>query len=34
MLVRAMGITHVEDLPDRDHTVWEIKEPDNVKQPT
>jgi len=22
MLARAMGITHVEDLPDRDHKVW------------
>ena len=27
MLARAMGITCVEDLPDRDHTVWEVKEP-------
>ena len=34
MLARAMGITHVEDLPDRDHTVWEIKEPATAKQPT
>jgi len=22
MLARTMGITRVEDLPDRDHTVW------------
>jgi len=34
MLARAMGITRVEDLPDRDHTVWEVKEPANSKQPT
>jgi len=27
MLVRAMGITCVQDLSDRDHTVWEVKEP-------
>jgi len=34
MLARAMGITRVEDLPDRDHTVWEVKEPATAKQPT
>jgi len=34
MLARAMGITYVEDLPDRDHTVWEVKEPDTAKMPT
>jgi len=34
MLARAMGITCVEDLPDRDHTVWEVKEPATVKLPT
>jgi len=32
MLARAMGITHVEDLPDRDRTVWEVKEPATTKQ--
>ena len=26
-MARAMGITCVEDLPDRDHTVWEFKKP-------
>jgi len=30
----AMGIIRVEDLPDRDHTVWEVKEPATTKQPT
>ena len=34
MLARAMDITRVEDLPDRDHTVWEVKEPATAKQPT
>jgi len=34
MLARAMGITRVEDLPDRDHTVWEVKEPVTAKQST
>jgi len=33
-LARAMGITRVVDLPDRDHTVWEVKEPATAKQPT
>jgi len=27
MPVRSIGITRVEDLPDHDHTVWQIKEP-------
>jgi len=27
MMARAMGITRAEDLPDRDHTVREVKEP-------
>ena len=30
----AMDITRVEDLSDRDHTVWEVKKPGTVKQPT
>jgi len=34
MLTRAMGITCVEDLPDRDYTVWAVKEPATVKLPT
>jgi len=34
MLARAMGITSVEDLPDRDHTVWEVKEQATAKLPT
>ena len=34
MRARTIGITRVEDLPDRDHTVWQIKEPATVKQPT
>jgi len=34
MLVRAMGITRAEVLSDRDHTVWEVKEPATAKQPT
>jgi len=34
MLACAMGITRVEDLPDHDHTVWEVKEPATAKQPT
>jgi len=34
MLARAMGITCVEDLPDRDHTVWEVKELATAKLPT
>jgi len=34
MLARAMGITCVENLPDRDHTVWEVEEPDTAKLPT
>jgi len=34
MLARAMGITRVDHLPDRDHTVWEVKEPTTVKLPT
>jgi len=33
-LARAMGITCVEDLPDRDYTVWEVKEPATAKLPT
>ena len=31
MLARAMGITRVKDLPNCDHTVWEVQEPDTVK---
>jgi len=31
MLARAMGITPVEDLPYRDHTVWEVQEPGTAK---
>jgi len=34
ILERAVGITRVEDLPDRNHTVWEVKEPATAKQPT
>ena len=34
MLTRAMGITRVEDLPDRGHTVWEVKEPATAKLST
>jgi len=34
MPVRAIGIILLEDLPDRDHTVWQIKEPATAKQPT
>jgi len=34
MLARAMGITRVEDLPERDHMVWEVKEPATAKLPT
>jgi len=34
MLARAMGITCVEDLPDPDHMVWEVKEPATAKPPT
>jgi len=34
MLARAMGITRVEDLPDCDHTVCEVKEPATAKQST
>ena len=34
MLARAKGITRVEDLPDRDHTVLEVKEPRTAKLPT
>jgi len=34
MPVRAIGIILLEDLPDRDHTVWQNKEPATAKQPT
>jgi len=34
LLARTIGITRVEDLPDRDHMVWQIKEPATTKQPT
>jgi len=34
MLACVMGITCVEDLPDRDHTVWEVKEPATAKLST
>jgi len=34
MPVRDIGIILVEDLPDRDHTVWKIQEPATTKQPT
>jgi len=33
MLARAMGVTCVEDLSDRDHTVWEVKGPATAKLP-
>jgi len=34
MPARTIGIPRVEDLPVRDHTVWQIKEPATAKQPT
>jgi len=34
MLARTIGITRAEDLPDCNHTVWQIKEPATDKQST
>jgi len=34
MLARAMGITCVEDLPDHNHMLWEVKQAATGKQPT